>query len=213
MLWQRPRRAEAASLAADIVAEQLVANGLRLVAEVKLAWLDTQAALAYQLADLADGRLRAGLERSRIMTLSALLDANGEGRDGFELGPGLAVELPVLSQNQGGKARAAAELDQAGRRYLAVRAAVVAGVDDAFIRLTDAESAGHVLDGAIGGSLDIEREQAQRLYDAGEISLLDLLETRQRLIDADAARLDAEAARRRALVRLEEAIGRSCEVG
>jgi len=316
VLWQRPRRIEAAGFAADAVAEQLVAHGVRLVAEVKLAWIDVeaaeaslgfaaeQAALARQLAGLADGRLRAGdisdfdarlvrtdaarleaarlarrsardlallrlrtlmgldasappielapapeiaaaacgqraalvetalaarpevraaeidleaaaaragVERTRIMTLSAMLDANAEGREGYEMGPGLAAELPILSQNQGGKARAAAELEQTGRRYLAVRATIVAAVDDARIRLDEAESAMRVFDDAIGTSLDTERRQAEQLYEAGEISLLDLLQTRQRLIDADATRLDADAAARRARIRLEEAIGRSCE--
>ena len=56
----------------------------------------------------------------------ATLDANGEGKEGFELGPGLGIDLP-LNGNAGARARAAAALTQAGRRYLAVQAQVAIG--------------------------------------------------------------------------------------
>ncbi len=243
VLWQRPKRIADARLNAEATAGALVAHGLRLVADVKLAFLDVlasdrrlalgteQAKVAGELAGLAAGRLRAGdisdfevrlaqtdaarleaarltrqatrdfatlrlrtllglgpdgaaltlveppatapaecgplpdlvktslaarpdvraaelqieaagaragLERARIVTLTATLDANAQGREGFEMGPGLAVELPILSQNQGRRARAAAELEQASRRYLAVRAAVSAEVAAGVIALTEA---------------------------------------------------------------------------
>lgn len=315
VLWQRPRRIAEARINADAVAQQLVAHGLRLIADVKLAVVEILAAertsalaaeqtqLARQISDLAAGRLRAGdisdfearlartdaarlearrlartsardlalarlrallglgpdapavrladpgdaatascvslpelvkgalasrpdiraaelqidaagaragLERAKILALTAVLDANAEGREGFEMGPGLGIELPIFSQNQGRRTRAVAEIEQASRRYLAVRASVVAAVERAFIQLRDAVAADRLLGEAIGTSLAIERQQAQRLYEAGEISLLSLLETRQRLIDVEEARLDAGTAARRAVVVLEEAIGRNC---
>lgn len=63
---------------------------------------------------------RAGLARAQIWTMTAILDANGAGREGFEIGPGLSGELPILSQNQGNRARAAAQLEKATRQYAAV---------------------------------------------------------------------------------------------
>ena len=71
-LWQRPQRIARARLHADAVAQQLVGQGLRLIADVKTAFVDVvaaeraitivsdQAQLAAQVADLAAGRLRAG---------------------------------------------------------------------------------------------------------------------------------------------------------
>jgi outer membrane protein TolC len=50
----------------------------------------------------------------------------------------------------------------------------------------------------------------QALYLAGEISLLELLETGTRLNTVEAARLEASAAAARAAVRLDQAVGRSC---
>ena len=62
----------------------------------------------------------------------------------------------------------------------------------------------------MAASLATARQQAESLYAAGEISLLTLLETRQRLIDVEATRVDAMFGVNRAIVRLEQAVGRTC---
>ncbi len=314
-LWQRPKRIADARLNAEAAAEHLVANGLRLVADVRLAFFEVlvaerrltlaaeQADVAAQAAKLAEGQLRvgdisefearlartdvlrletsrltrvtardlamarlrmllgleplaaairlsepagtaadvcspgpelyrtalaarpevraaelqleaagvrAGLERSRIITFTASLDANAKGAEGFEMGPGVAIELPVLSQNQGRRARAAAEIEQASRRYLAVRASVSAEIAAALIGLTEARSTARLLGDVVAASLATARQQAERLYAAGEISLLTLLETRQRLMDVEATRIDAMFGVNRAIVRLEQAVGKAC---
>jgi cobalt-zinc-cadmium efflux system outer membrane protein len=314
-LWQRPKRIQDARLNAEAAAEQLVANGLRLVADVRLAFFDVlvagrrltlaaeQAEVAAQAAKLAEGRLRAGdisefearlartdalrleagrltrvtgrdlaiarlrtllgldsqareirltepaaaaadscpsgselfqialaarpevraaelqieaagaragLERARIIAITALLDANAEGAEGFEMGPGAGIEIPLLSQNQGRRARAAADVEQASRRYLAVRATVSSEVAAAVIGLTEARNTARLLNDDVAASLATARLQAERLYTAGEISLLTLLETRQRLIDVEVTRVDAMFGVDRAIVRLEQAIGRTC---
>ena len=48
------------------------------------------------------------------------------------------------------------------------------------------------------------------MYELGEISLLDLLETRRRLIEVEQTRAEAQFAAWRAAIDVEEAIGRSC---
>jgi cobalt-zinc-cadmium efflux system outer membrane protein len=314
-LWQRPARMRESQLNAEAVAQNLVGNGLALIADVKLAYAENvaasageglasdQATLAGQLADLADGRYRAGdisdldrrlaridavqlqaaalgratarnlamsrlrallgltpegpeirlggrapsvapacasrtsviktalaarpdvraaelaieaagaragLARDSIFTVTAILDMNGEGREGFEAGPGIGAELPIFSQQQGARTRAAAELEQASRRYLAVRAAIVAELDVAWIQRQEADRVRALFGDEAVRSLGTERAQAEGLFEAGEISLLDLLQTRQRLIDVDLAKLDADLAIDRATIRLEQAVGRSC---
>ena len=314
-IWQRPKRIQDARLNAEAVAEQLVANGLRVIADVRLAFFEVlvadrrltltteQAGVAAEAAKLAEGRLRvgdisefesrlartdairleaarltrlggrdlamvrlrallgleagasaltliepplatgdgcvegpallqsamaarpevraaelqieaagarAGLERARILTLTAALDANAEGAEGFEMGPGVAIELPLLSQNQGRRARAAAEVEQAARRYVAVRATVATEIGAASVTLTEARNTARLLGEDVAASLSTARQQAERLYSAGEISLLDLLQTRQRLIDIEATRVDAVFGVNRAIVRLEQAVGRTC---
>ena len=56
---------------------------------------------------------RAGWERSRVSTLIGILDGNSEGREGAEFGPGIGVEVPVLSHNQGAIGRADVEIERA----------------------------------------------------------------------------------------------------
>jgi cobalt-zinc-cadmium efflux system outer membrane protein len=314
-LWQRPKRVKDAQLNAEATASQLVAAGLRLIADVRLAFFEVlvadrrlalaaeQAAVGAQAAKIAEGQFRvgdisefearlartdalrletsrltrvtardlamlrlrtllgldprapeirltepaaaalagcgtaadlirialaarpdvraaelqieaagarAGLEQARIVSFTASLDANARGVEGFEMGPGIAIEIPVLSQNQGRRARAAAEVEQASRRYLAVRAAVSSEVAAAAIGVTEARQIAELLGGDVSASLATARQQADRLYTAGEISLLALLETRQRLIDVEATRLDALFGIHRALVRLEQVVGTPC---
>ena len=92
---------------------------------------------AAELAIEAAGA-RVGLATAQIWTLTAILDANGAGKEGFEMGPGIAGELPILAQNQGGRARAAAQLEASARRYTAVRAAVEEELATATTRLSRA---------------------------------------------------------------------------
>ena len=153
---------------------------------------------------------RAGLEHARILAFTVSLDANAEGAEGFEMGPGVGVELPLLSQNQGRRARATAEVEQSARRYVAVRATVAAEIAAATVALTEARNTARLLSDDVAASLSTARQQAERLYTAGEISLLELLQTRQRLIDIEATRVDAVFGVNRAIVRLEQAVGRSC---
>lgn len=314
-LWQRPKRIQDARLNAEAVAEQLVASGLRVIADVRLAFFEVlitekrlalaaeQVGVAAEAAKLAEGRLRAGdisefearlartdairleaarltrvttrdlaivrlrallgleadapaltlvepgtatsegcpegpallqsamaarpdvraaelqieaagaragLEHARILAFTVSLDANAEGAEGFEMGPGVGVELPLLSQNQGRRARATAEVEQSARRYVAVRATVAAEIAAATVALTEARNTARLLSDDVAASLSTARQQAERLYTAGEISLLDLLQTRQRLIDIEATRVDAVFGVNRAIVRLEQAVGRSC---
>ncbi len=314
-LWQRPKRIAQARLNADAAAEMLVAYGLRLIADVRLAMIDAviaerrlalagdQARLAETLARLAESRLRAGdisafetrlarldaarleavrlthqgtrdlavlrvrslmglapesasiiladtlpgadapcgslpelirtslgarpdvraaelriesagaragLERTRVLALTAALDANAQGREGFEAGPGVVAELPVFGLNQGGRARASAEVEEASRRYLAVRAAVSAEVAGAVLALRDAEGVARALGDDWTGTSRTAREQAEHLFEAGEISLVTLLEVRQRLIETEHLHLDAAGGLARARVRLEQAVGGPC---
>jgi cobalt-zinc-cadmium efflux system outer membrane protein len=177
----------------------LLESALAARPEVRAAELQMEAAGA-----------RAGIEQAKIWSVTASLDANAKGTQGFEMGPGLAIELPILSQNNGGRARAAAEIEQAARRYIAVRATIAAEVGSAFASLTEARATASLLGGEVEAVLARARRQAEGLYKAGEISLLDLLQTRQRLIDFEATRLDAAYGVNRAVVRLEQALGRSC---
>jgi cobalt-zinc-cadmium efflux system outer membrane protein len=178
--------------------DQLLAGARTFRPDIRAAELAVEAAGA-----------RAGLERSRILTLTATLDANGEGREGFESGPGVIFDLP-LNGNAGGRARSAAGLTQAGRRYLAVQATVRAELRTGVARMTRAREVLRVWDEQVIESLQIERRQAEAAYEAGETPLYAVLDTGRRLVTARRARLDARVDLLTAAVALDRAIGRSC---
>ena len=153
---------------------------------------------------------RARWERSRVVTLLGILDANGQGDEGFELGPGVGLDVPLFSRNQGGIGRADAEVERASRQYAAVRAQVVSDVRSAAVRVQQAEQAISAWREEIVPSLEVEQRQAESAYQAGEIPLFMLLEVSRRLVDGRVRLLDAEADLQRATIALERSIGRSC---
>jgi cobalt-zinc-cadmium efflux system outer membrane protein len=153
---------------------------------------------------------RARWERSRVVNLIGILDYNGKGEEGAEVGPGVGLDLPIFSRNQGGIGRADAEVERASRRYAAVRAQVVADVRAAAVRVRQAEQAIGSWRNDIVPSLEIEQRQAERAYQAGEIPLVTLLDASRRLVDGRTRLLDAEADLHHAMIALERGIGRSC---
>ena len=163
---------------------------------------------AAELAVEAAGA-RAGLERARILNMTATLDSNGEGKEGFEAGPGFVVDLP-LNGNAGARARAAIALTQAGHRYLAVQAQVRADLRSGIARLARAREVLRVWDEQVIESLQIERQQAEKAYEAGETPLYTMLDSGRRLVTARRARLDARVDLLNAAIALDRAVGRSC---
>jgi outer membrane protein, heavy metal efflux system len=163
---------------------------------------------AAELAVEAAGA-RIGLEQSKIVTLTAALDANGEGKEGFELGPGLGIDLP-FNGNAGARARAAAALAQASQRYLAVQATVRGELRTGVSRMARAREVLRVWDEQVIASLQTERQQAEKAYDAGETPLYAVLDTARRVVAAHRARLDARVELLNAAIALDRAIGRSC---
>lgn len=153
---------------------------------------------------------RARWERSRVLALVGVLDANGDGAEGFEIGPGLNADLPLFNRNQGAVARANVEVQRAGRRYAAARAQVVADVRSAAVRLNQAQQSLQAWRDDIVPSLETEQRQAENAYQAGEVALFAVLDVSRRLVDGRMRQLDAEADLYRSRITLERAIGRYC---
>ena len=84
-------------------AEQLIKSALASRPDLRAAELEIEIA----------GK-QLGWERSKIFNLTAMLDANAQGKEGFEMGPGVQVTVPLFNLNQGGTRRARAEMQRAG---------------------------------------------------------------------------------------------------
>jgi cobalt-zinc-cadmium efflux system outer membrane protein len=162
---------------------------------------------AAELAIEAAGK-RAKWERSRIFSLSAILDANAKGSEGFEAGPGFQAELPIFNRNKGGITRAEAEIERAARQYLAVRHRIVLDVREAYDQLFQSRQSLNSFRGQILPQIEEEVRISQKSYAAGEVPYLFVLETSRKITDARLREAEATAALLRASAQLERAVGR-----
>jgi cobalt-zinc-cadmium efflux system outer membrane protein len=160
---------------------------------------------------IEEASARARWERSRVLALIGVLDANGEGDEGFELGPGINLDVPVLNRNQGGVARATAEIERASYLYATARAQVIADVRSAAVRVNQAQQALEAWTTDIVPSLETEQRQAESAYQAGEVALFSVLDVSRRLVDSRMRQLDAESDLYRSRISLDRAIGRPCQ--
>ena len=154
---------------------------------------------------------RLGWERSRVLTLTAVLDANGAGTEGFELGPGIDMGIPLFNRNQGNITRAQAELQRASSQYLAVRQRVATEVRVAAAQYDQASAAAAEWRKTVLEPLEQQVAVADRAFNEGEVAYLFVIEMNRRLIDARLRTREAEADIARALARLERAVGRRCD--
>lgn len=153
---------------------------------------------------------RAGWEKSRILSLIGILDANEDPDGGLQTGPGLETPLPLFERNQAAIARAEAELAVAARAYLAVRDTIVLDVRQAGTRLAESREALAGWRSSLLPALELDLLQAERTYGEGEAAYLFVLETTRRLTDGRIRAAEAEAEVRRAGARLDQSVGRTC---
>lgn len=175
--------------------DELLVDALATRPEARLAELEMEAA----------GR-RADIAQKEIYQLTAILDANGSGGD-FEMGPGLELPIPLFDQNKGGKALAAAQLEQAARSYITVRDSIVREVRQAHALWNQARRAVEAWDGELIPQLNESFQLARKGVDSGDLEPLALLVVEQQMAEARLNRQTAVTDAYRARVLLERAIG------
>jgi len=150
---------------------------------------------------------RAKWERSRILLLSAQLSSKEVGTNGVLTGPGVGVELPVFSHNQGLVARAEAEVELASRQYVALKQRVALEVAETRAQLVQALDALKAVREQVLPPLQRAVALAEDQYRKGDVAYLFVLEQNRGLIDAQLRVVDSEAAIRRAQAQLERSVG------
>lgn len=172
-------------MAFDIIAPDLSLKSVIPLDELlKTAFAARPDLRAAELAIEAAGE-RVGWERSKVYNFIAIIDAKDEGKDSLTVGPGLAAEIPIFNQNQGKIARAKAELEQAARRYEAVRQNIILQVQQARSQYISAREALELWSHDIIPSLQTKVEQTQKFYEAGEVLYISVLEARRELVEAN----------------------------
>jgi cobalt-zinc-cadmium efflux system outer membrane protein len=156
---------------------------------------------------------RLGWERSRVLSVTAVLDANGpKGNQSLEAGPGLDLGVPLFDRNQGGRLRATTEFQRASLGYVAARQRVASEVADGLIQLSQARATLGSWQQSVVAPLEKQVSAAERTFAAGDTSYLFVLEMTRRLTEARVRTREVLADIARATVRVERAIGRTCEV-
>lgn len=150
---------------------------------------------------LSAARARAAAAGGEAFAAALILDVNGDGKEGFEAGPGAAVALPLFDANDVGRADAAARLEAASRRFRAVRAAVRAEIVAAASAVDRLRVHAAAVDRALAAETAAERA-AENAYRAGDATRLGVLEAASRRHDAEARA--ALAARDLRLARIAE---------
>jgi len=162
---------------------------------------------AAELRIEAAGR-RLGWEKSKIYNLIAIIDAKDEGEDSLTVGPGLEAEIPVFNQNDGGIARAKAELEQATRQYETVRQDIVLHVRQAYARYVSAHKQYEFWTNHIVPSLEKALKQAEESLAAGEMPYLSTLEAKGKLVEARMRWTELAAGLHRAAAELNYSVGK-----
>ena len=145
-----------------------------------------------------------------MLALTAVLDANGQGTQGFEAGPGVDVGLPIFNRNQGGRLRAETELQRASATYVAIQQQVGLDVREAVTLLDQAQESRTAWRTTLVTPLEANLADAEDAYRAGDSSFLFVLENSRRLIEARLRERELAADETRALARIERAIGAKC---
>jgi outer membrane protein, heavy metal efflux system len=161
---------------------------------------------ASEIALEAAGK-KAGLAESEVFSLSGILDANGSGKEGFEIGPGVALPLPILNRNDANRLRAKAELERAGWNYLGTRQRIVAEVREARLKLEQASAALAAYESQVIPPLEELHRLTRRAYELSEISPVTVQENSRQLLLLEMRRAELRADIRRAWAELERGVG------
>jgi cobalt-zinc-cadmium efflux system outer membrane protein len=161
---------------------------------------------AAELAVEAAGQ-RLGLERAKIFGLAGIFDANAKGSKGFEAGPGLQIELPVLSQNNAGRVRAQAELDRALRQYVAKQQEIMLAVQQARASYVAAAQTLTFWQAEVLPAVQKAVLQTESALQAGEVSYLAVLDQKRQLVEAQLHEVSALSALTTAAAQLHYSIG------
>jgi len=150
---------------------------------------------------------RLGWEKARVVKLTATLESKEKGDAGFFTGPSGKLEIPLFNRNEGGRARARAEMERAAENYVAVRQRISLDVREALARLESAQSGLALLRDQVVPAAAETAARAKKAYAVGEESYLYALEAESRLLDARKREAEAAAEVRRADAELRCGLG------
>ena len=194
------------------VAERALPEGAPLLGSLIAVARESRPDVRAARLELEGAAARLGWERSRIVTLSAQADVQwNRSQAGVRVGG--VMELPIFNQNQGGRGRAEAAIEQAMHRLVALQQRVTLEVITARVSLETALASKARYAANIVPPLDAALEAAKLQFQLGDQSYLVVLDVLGRLGLARARMAELDAEVRRAHAELERSVGARVEVG
>jgi cobalt-zinc-cadmium efflux system outer membrane protein len=151
---------------------------------------------------------RLGWEKSKVYNFITIIDGKDEGQDSLTVGPGLEAEIPIFNQNQGGIARARAEMEQAARQYEAVRQNIMLQVRQAYTEYVSAHEQFDIWNNQIVPSLAKTLDETQKSLAAGEVPYLYVLVAKEKLVEARMRKAELAANLHRSAAQLDYSVGK-----
>jgi cobalt-zinc-cadmium efflux system outer membrane protein len=149
-------------------------------------------------------------ERSRVLAMiTPALSIKEIGGAGTRTGPGLNVEIPLMSRNEGKISRADAEALEAVRAYVALKDRVEDEVIEARERALQSKASLARLREQVRPPVQESVLINERAYRNGDVPSVNVLESSRKLTAVDLDEIEARAALARAQAELERAIGRT----
>ena len=155
---------------------------------------------------------RAGLAKAEIFALSGIIDANGSGKQGFEIGPGAALPIPIFNQNQAGRARAGAEVERAAWSCIGAQQRIRLEVREAHTKYQQAAEALQSWRQQLVPSLEELMRRSEKAHELGELSPLAVQDNARQLLTARMREAELAADLRRAWAELERNVGTRLQI-
>ena len=130
------------------------------------------------------------------------------GQNGHEFGPALRFTVPLFNRNQGGIARAEAELERAKRNQQTVAYQIILDVQRAYLQYRQACAELEVLRTKVRPEVETAIRRAQAAYQEGNVPIFIVLETTRQLLDNYLREAILVADLRRFWAELERGVGR-----
>jgi cobalt-zinc-cadmium efflux system outer membrane protein len=144
-----------------------------------------------------------------FLNLNAMLpDINEGGTHGTEVGPGLQLSLPLFHQNQGAKARTAADARRFQWQWVRLRDSAAMEVRQAAARLAQAQQSHRRWHEEILPQAQAAAESSAKALTEDGVQLLVVLESTRQWLTAQQRGLETAADVERALAELERSVGR-----
>ena len=168
---------------------------------------DLRALQLAQARSVADLRLQEALGRVDYTVGAEYRRQQGVAGRSNSLGVFLSAPLPISNRNQGEIARAGAERDQADRLIAARKAQIAADVRTALHEYDTTRDLVAAIERDLLKPAAHARDISAYTYKAGGTTLLELLDAQRAFNDTMQSYLDAQAGLRRAIARLNAAVG------